>query len=66
MSLELDKLREGSAQRTDLAAELHELQRRHETALEMLGEKTEQVAELQADIAEIKSSYRLQLQSLLK
>ncbi|KAJ2443626.1 hypothetical protein GGF42_006566 [Coemansia sp. RSA 2424] len=65
MSLELDKLRSGSAQHTDLAAELQELQRRHETALEMLGEKTEQVAELQADIAEIKSAYRQQLQSLL-
>ncbi|KAJ2684684.1 hypothetical protein IWW39_004751 [Coemansia spiralis] len=65
MSLELDKLRAGSAQRTDLAAELQELQRRHETALEMLGEKTEQVSELQADIAEIKSAYRQQLQSLL-
>ncbi|KAJ2807761.1 hypothetical protein H4S07_003529, partial [Coemansia furcata] len=65
MSLELDKLRTGSAQHTDLAAELQELQRRHETALVMLGEKTEQVAELQADIAEIKNAYRQQLQSLL-
>ncbi|KAJ2866965.1 hypothetical protein GGH94_001132 [Coemansia aciculifera] len=65
MSLELDKLRSGSAQHSDLAAELQELQRRHETALEMLGEKTEQVAELQADIVEIKSAYRQQLQSLL-
>ncbi|KAJ2439070.1 hypothetical protein GGI03_008879, partial [Coemansia sp. RSA 2337] len=61
----LDKLRSGSAQHTDLASELQELQRRHETALEMLGEKTEQVAELQADIVEIKSAYRQQLQSLL-
>ncbi|KAJ2249264.1 hypothetical protein GGI13_004351 [Coemansia sp. RSA 455] len=65
MSLELDKLRSGSAQHTDIASELQELQRRHETALEMLGEKTEQVAELQADIVEIKSAYRQQLQSLL-
>ncbi|KAJ2739036.1 hypothetical protein GGI20_006176, partial [Coemansia sp. BCRC 34301] len=65
MSLELDKLRSSSAQHTNLAAELQELQRRHETALEMLGEKTEQVTELQADIAEIKSAYRQQLQSLL-
>ncbi|KAJ2004586.1 hypothetical protein H4R26_002426 [Coemansia thaxteri] len=60
MSLELDRLRAA-----DHAAELLELRRRHETALEMLGEKTEQVLELRADIAEIKAAYRQQLQGLL-
>ncbi|KAJ1829909.1 hypothetical protein LPJ73_008375, partial [Coemansia sp. RSA 2703] len=48
------------------SSELAELARRHETALVLLGEKTERVAELEADVREIKMAYRAQLEALLE
>ncbi|KAI9502933.1 TATA element modulatory factor 1 TATA binding-domain-containing protein [Coemansia spiralis] len=66
LSLELEKARTDGTQLQGAAKELEELKRRHETALEMLGEKTEQVMELQADISEIKEAYKEQIQSLLR
>ncbi|KAJ2844333.1 hypothetical protein J3B02_004995, partial [Coemansia erecta] len=64
LSAELDGLRKRDADQDQLARDLDELKRRHETALVMLGEKTERVAELEADISEIKEAYRQQLESI--
>ncbi|KAJ1957951.1 hypothetical protein EC988_000567 [Linderina pennispora] len=63
-TMELEGIRKNAEQQGSLAKELAELKRRHETALEMLGEKTEEVMELQADIKEIKRAFREQIQEL--
>ncbi|KAI8324797.1 hypothetical protein GQ54DRAFT_255850 [Martensiomyces pterosporus] len=65
MSVEVEKLRGANAHQQVLVSELDELKRRHATALEMLGEKTEEVMELQADINEMKEVYKQQLQEIL-
>ncbi|KAJ1884166.1 hypothetical protein LPJ66_010741, partial [Kickxella alabastrina] len=65
MTAELETLRKQSIDQDQLAHELDELKHRHETALEMLGEKTEEVMELRADIKEIKDAFRQQLEALL-
>ncbi|KAJ1951098.1 hypothetical protein FBU59_000357 [Linderina macrospora] len=63
-TMELENTRRQADQHESLAKELTELKRRHETALEMLGEKTEEVMELQGDIAEMKKAFRAQIQEL--
>ncbi|KAJ2614590.1 hypothetical protein EV177_001990 [Coemansia sp. RSA 1804] len=65
LSQELEAARTENSQLKGSARELDELKRRHKTALEMLGEKTEQVMELQHDISEMREAYKQQLQSLL-
>ncbi|KAJ2617809.1 hypothetical protein H4S08_000189 [Coemansia sp. RSA 1365] len=65
MSVELDQLRTESVKRNELDKELEVLRHRHQTALEMLGEKTEELMDLQADMAEMKQVYKNQLQSLM-
>ncbi|KAJ1970458.1 hypothetical protein H4R35_005853 [Dimargaris xerosporica] len=45
--------------------ELADLKQRHSTTLELLGEKTEHVLELQADIADIKEMYKTQITELI-
>ncbi|KAJ1980346.1 hypothetical protein H4R33_005494 [Dimargaris cristalligena] len=45
--------------------ELTQLQTRHATVLELLGEKAEQVQELKADIADIKEAYKIQITELI-
>lgn len=42
-----------------------DIQRRYATALELVGEKTEQVEELRADLADMKQLYRTQISELL-
>ncbi|KAJ3036630.1 hypothetical protein HDV00_002526 [Rhizophlyctis rosea] len=58
MKSEIMKSREEEAGRADL-------ERRYNAALELLGEKTEQVEELQADINDMKQAFRAQVQELL-
>ena len=41
-----------------LETELQEVRERYETTLEMLGEKTERVDELESDIGEVKRMYK--------
>ncbi|KAJ2081073.1 hypothetical protein H4R24_002599 [Coemansia sp. RSA 988] len=65
MSVELDRLHAESSKRNELDKELEVLRHRHQTALEMLGEKTEELMDLQADMAEMKQVYKNQLQSLM-
>ena len=43
---------------TDLEAQLGDLNRRYQTTLELLGEKSELVDELRADVADVKQMYR--------
>ncbi|OJJ49702.1 hypothetical protein ASPZODRAFT_58417 [Penicilliopsis zonata CBS 506.65] len=50
----------------DLEARLQELDQRYQTTLEMLGEKSEQVEELHADIADLKKIYRELVDSTMK
>lgn len=44
---------------------MDDLNQRHITALEMMGEKAEMVEELQADLADMKELYRNQISDLL-
>mmetsp|Transcript_7272 Transcript_7272/g.13648 ORF Transcript_7272/g.13648 Transcript_7272/m.13648 type:complete len:967 (+) Transcript_7272:118-3018(+) len=51
---------------TRLKAELEQLKIRHFSALELMGERDEQVEELQSDLADLKQMYREQVDSLVK
>ncbi|KAL5339829.1 TATA element modulatory factor 1 TATA binding-domain-containing protein [Aspergillus crustosus] len=68
----VDLMREVEEKRTsdtrvqELEQRLEEIDRRYETTLEMLGEKSEQVEELQADIADLKKIYRELVDSTMK
>ncbi|KAJ2161283.1 hypothetical protein GGF46_001625 [Coemansia sp. RSA 552] len=64
-SVEMERMRSDAAELASLRRELDGLQHRHETALVMLGEKTEEVIDLQADIKDAKHVYQQQLQALL-
>ncbi|KAJ1910779.1 hypothetical protein IWQ60_010475 [Tieghemiomyces parasiticus] len=50
---------------TTLETESKDLAVRHATVLELLGEKTELVAELQADISDMKEMYKVQITELI-
>ncbi|KAJ2456016.1 hypothetical protein EV183_000359 [Coemansia sp. RSA 2336] len=65
MSMEVEKLQAEAAKHADLSKELETLKHRHATALEMLGEKTEELMELQADIEDMKQVYKQQLQNFI-
>ncbi|CAG8750956.1 785_t:CDS:2, partial [Funneliformis caledonium] len=47
-----------------LELQFHELNERYQITLELLGEKTEQVEELRADIEDMKDAYRNQITEL--
>ncbi|KAL4969149.1 M protein repeat protein [Aspergillus stella-maris] len=63
---EVEEKRASDTQVQELQEKLDELDRRYETTLEMLGEKSEQVEELQADIADLKKIYRELVDSTMK
>ncbi|KAJ1731445.1 hypothetical protein LPJ61_002530 [Coemansia biformis] len=66
LSVQAEALRTEAAAHSSLRQELDALAHRHGTALEMLGEKTEELADLRADMDEMKQIYQQQLlQSLL-
>lgn len=50
----------------ELEARIQELDKRYQVTLEMLGEKSEQVDELQADVADVKKMYRELVDSTMK
>lgn len=50
----------------ELESQVAELDQRYQTTLELLGEKSEQVDELQADIADLKKIYRELVDSTMK
>jgi predicted RNase H-like nuclease (RuvC/YqgF family) len=47
-----------------LEKDLKEMEQRYETTLEMLGEKTERVEELEGDVADLKKIYRELVQTM--
>ena len=63
---ELDGKKASDTRAQELDAKLSELDQRYQTTLEMLGEKSEQVEELQADIADLKKIYRELVDSTMK
>jgi DNA repair ATPase RecN len=63
---ESEEKKETDARVQDLEKRLAELDERYQTTLEMLGEKSEQVEELQADIADLKKIYRELVDSTMK
>lgn len=68
----VDQMREIEEKKTsdtrvqELEARIEELDQRYQVTLEMLGEKSEQVDELQADIADLKKIYRELVDSTMK
>ncbi|KAF8930716.1 hypothetical protein BGZ58_008083 [Dissophora ornata] len=65
VTMELEELQIQATRVPGLEQELGLLQERHRAALEMLGERTEEVQELKADIADVKEAYRDQINELL-
>jgi predicted nucleic acid-binding Zn-ribbon protein len=63
---EVDELREENRGLAALRAEVERLRERHEAALEMLGEKSEECAELKNDIVDLKKIYRELVESTMK
>lgn len=62
---ENEELKEASNKVKNLERQIEELHRREQTTLEMLGEKSEQVEELKADVQDLKSMYRQQIEELV-
>lgn len=65
MTNESEKLRMEVATLPGLKAELEALRRRHTSALELMGERDEELEELRADIADVKQMYREQVDMLV-
>ncbi|KAF9436330.1 hypothetical protein BGZ76_004257 [Entomortierella beljakovae] len=65
VTMELEELQKQSSRVPALEQELHLLQDRHKAALEMLGERTEEVQELKADLVDVKEALRDQISELL-
>ncbi|KAJ0424713.1 TATA element modulatory factor 1 TATA binding-domain-containing protein [Aspergillus carlsbadensis] len=63
---EVEEKRSSDTRIQELEQKLQEIDGRYETTLEMLGEKSEQVEELQADIADLKKIYRELVDSTMK
>lgn len=63
---ELEEKQLSDSRVQELEAELEDLDQRYQTTLEMLGEKSEQVDELNADIADLKKIYRELVDSTMK
>lgn len=63
---ELEEKKISDSRVQELETRLEELDQRYQTTLEMLGEKSEQVDELQADIADLKKIYRELIDSTMK
>lgn len=63
---EIEQKREVDEKVKRLETEVTEINERYQTTLEMLGEKSEQVDELRADVADMKSIYRELLDKTIK
>ncbi|KAI8979943.1 TATA element modulatory factor 1 TATA binding-domain-containing protein, partial [Pilobolus umbonatus] len=66
MSQETEKLYKELKQRQGKEKEYEQLNERYQTLLELLGEKTEQVEELKADLGDVKDMYRTQIIELVQ
>ncbi|KAL9668748.1 hypothetical protein QQ045_006288 [Rhodiola kirilowii] len=65
MTAECEKLRAEAATLPGIRAELEALRRRHSAALELMGERDEELEELRADIVDLKEMYREQVNLLV-
>ncbi|XP_021652730.2 golgin candidate 5 isoform X2 [Hevea brasiliensis] len=65
MTAQCEKLRAESALLPGIRAELEALRRRHSAALELMGERDEELEELRADIVDLKEMYREQVNLLV-
>ncbi|CAK7356713.1 unnamed protein product [Dovyalis caffra] len=65
MTAQCEKLRAESALLPGIRAELDALRRRHSAALELMGERDEELEELRADIVDLKEMYREQVNLLV-
>ncbi|KAG0266596.1 hypothetical protein BG011_001785 [Mortierella polycephala] len=65
VTMEVEELQKAASRLPITEQELGLLQERHRAALEMLGERTEEVQELRADILDVKEAYRDQINELL-
>ncbi|XP_078429014.1 golgin Putative 5 [Wolffia australiana] len=65
MTEQCEKLRAESALLPGLRVELEALRRRHASALELMGERDEELEELRADIVDLKEMYREQVDMLV-
>lgn len=63
---EVEEKRNNDEKIQELQTKLKDLDQRYQTTLEMLGEKSEQVEELRADIADLKKIYRELVDSTMK
>lgn len=63
---EVEEKKSADARVLELERHVVELDQRYQTTLEMYGEKSEQVEELRADIADIKKIYRELVDSTMK
>ncbi|KAK9324668.1 TATA element modulatory factor 1 TATA binding-domain-containing protein [Lipomyces orientalis] len=63
---EVKHKRDVDAKCTDLQKQMDDLRLREQTTLELLGEKTERVNELEDDVADLKMMYRQQIQELIE
>jgi chromosome segregation ATPase len=63
---ESEEKKASDARVKELETRLEDLDQRYQTTLELLGEKSEQVEELQADIADLKKIYRELVDSTMK
>ncbi|MFS7980838.1 putative TATA element modulatory factor 1, TATA binding protein [Helianthus anomalus] len=65
MTEECEKLRSEVSQLPAMKAEMEALRRRHSAALELMGERDEELEELRADIVDLKEMYREQVNVLV-
>ncbi|GJV36882.1 golgin candidate 5 [Tanacetum coccineum] len=65
MTAECEKLRSEVSQLPSMKAELDALRQRHSAALELMGERDEELEELRADIVDLKEMYREQVNILV-
>ncbi|PON88412.1 TATA element modulatory factor 1 DNA binding [Trema orientale] len=66
MTEQCEKLRAEAATLPGIRAELESLRRRHSAALELMGERDEELEELRADIIDLKEMYREQVNLLIQ
>ncbi|ORZ09254.1 TATA element modulatory factor 1 TATA binding-domain-containing protein [Absidia repens] len=66
MSQEMETLRDECRKMNSLQKEHDDINRRYQASLELLGERTEQVEELRADIADVKDMYRTQIVEMVQ
>ncbi|CEP10562.1 hypothetical protein [Parasitella parasitica] len=66
MTQEMDQLRKQAKKTTQLEEQLQQLDDRYQTLLELLGEKTEEVEELKADLQDVKEMYKSQIIDLVQ